>query len=384
MTEIVHVFIVASKGIPAKYGGFETFVENLTKGKMNDSIKYHVSCMNNDEKHFEYNGADCFNVRVPAPGAAGRILHVGLVLKQVEKWIRENNAENVIVYILGCRIGPLLIPHSRKLHSLGARIFCNPDGLEWKRDKWNKLEKRFLRYCEKCLVTCSDTVICDSKNIEKYILETYPCTKGKTTYIAYGAEVIDSSCSEREFDEWCKEHDVKPGQYYLIVGRFVPENNYETMIKEFIHSQTKKDLVIITTNNPKLLKEIDKKLQYKCDKRIKFVGTVYDEELLAIIRKKAWGYLHGHSVGGTNPSLLEALGATKINLLYDVGFNREVAEDAALYWSLVEGNLAELIDAVDNLDNDKVEELARKAKKRIQNEYSWASICCKYALLFCK
>lgn len=102
---MTHVFIVGSKGIPAQYGGFETFVENLTAGKQSKELKYHVSCMNNDEKHFEHNDADCFNVRVPLPGAPGRIFHVGLVLNQVEKWAKQHPHEKVIVCILGCRIG---------------------------------------------------------------------------------------------------------------------------------------------------------------------------------------------------------------------------------------------------------------------------------------
>ena len=119
---MTHVFIVGSKGIPAQYGGFETFVENLTAGKQNSEIMYHVSCMNNDEKHFEHNGADCFNVRVPLPGAPGRIFHVGLVLTQVEEWAKSHPQEKVIVCILGCRIGPLLIPHAHRLHKLGAKV----------------------------------------------------------------------------------------------------------------------------------------------------------------------------------------------------------------------------------------------------------------------
>ena len=118
-----HVFIVGSKGMPAQYGGFETFVENLTAGKKNANIMYHVSCMNNDEKHFMHNGADCFNVRVPLPGAPGRIFHVGLVLDQVEEWAKQHRNEKVTVYILGCRIGPLLIPHAKKLHSCGIPPF---------------------------------------------------------------------------------------------------------------------------------------------------------------------------------------------------------------------------------------------------------------------
>ena len=205
---MVHVFIVGSKGIPAQYGGFETFVENLTAGKQRNDIKYHVSCMNNEEKHFEHNGADCFNVRVPLPGAPGRIFHVGLVLKEVEKWVKSHKDETTIVYILGCSIGPLLIPHSRKLHKLGVKIYCNPDGLEWKRSKWSKVAKAFLRYCEKCLVENSDLVICDSINIEKYIKQTYQEKAKKTTYIAYGADLEPSICSDNKLQEWYQKFNI--------------------------------------------------------------------------------------------------------------------------------------------------------------------------------
>ncbi|MEG1408158.1 MAG: DUF1972 domain-containing protein, partial [Ruthenibacterium sp.] len=201
---------------------------------------------NNDEKHFTYNDADCFNVKVPLHGAPGRILHVSRVLSQVEAWIRKNERQKVIVYILGCRIGPLLIPHAKTLHQLGAKIFVNPDGLEWKRDKWSALAKIFLRICEKCLVVNSDMAVCDSKNIEKYIRETYGNRVKATTYIAYGADVKKSTCSEEELQEWYQKFGLRKDSYYLIVGRFVPENNYETMITEFMQSNTKHDLVIIT------------------------------------------------------------------------------------------------------------------------------------------
>ena len=378
----IHVFIVGSKGIPAQYGGFETFVENLTARKKSEDIRYHVSCMNNDEKHFEYNGADCFNVKLPLKGAPGRILHVSRVLSFVEKWKKENPCEKAIVYILGCRIGPLLIPHAKKLHKLGIKIFVNPDGLEWKRDKWSKAEKAFLKYCEKCLVVNSNLAICDSKNIEKYILETYPTMEGKTTYIAYGADVSPSTCSEEKLDEWLEKHKLSRENYYLIVGRFVPENNYETMIKEFMKSNTNKDFAIITNVNDKFLNELEEKLHYKKDSRIKFVGTVYDKELLMKIRENAYGYFHGHEVGGTNPSLLEALGSTNLNLLLDVGFNKEVAEDAALYWTKKENNLASLIEKADTLSKKEIEELGKKAKKRITDNYSWEIISDKYKEIF--
>lgn len=382
---MIHVFIVGSKGIPAKYGGFETFVEKLTYGKKAEDIKYHVSCMNNDEKHFEYNNADCFNVRVPLKGAPGRIFHVGLVLKYIEKWARENKNEKCIVYILGCRIGPLLIPHSKKLHKLGVKILCNPDGLEWKRDKWNKWEKKFLRYCERCLVVNSDMSICDSVNIEKYIRQTYKNKIKDSTYIAYGANLEKSKCSNDDFKKWANQFSIKGNQYYLIVGRFVPENNYETMITEFMRSNTKKDLVIVTNvEKNKFYDELENKTKFSSDKRIKFVGTVYDQELIKKIREEAYGYLHGHEVGGTNPSLLEALASTKLNLLLDVGFNKEVGRDGALYWNKESGNLSSLIENADKLEQENILSLESKAKEIVSQDYKWESICEKYENVFIK
>lgn len=378
-----HVFIVGSKGIPAQYGGFETFVENLTAGKKNANIMYHVSCMNNDEKHFMHNGADCFNVRVPLPGAPGRIFHVGLVLDQVEEWAKQHRNEKVTVYILGCRIGPLLIPHAKKLHRLGVKIYCNPDGLEWKRSKWSAPAKVFLRYCEKCLVEKSDLVICDSLSIEKYIKSTYGKKVKDTTYIAYGAYTDRSQCSDSKLNEWYSQYELSKSNYYLIVGRFVPENNYETMITEFMRSQTKKDLVVITNvEHNHFYEELNRKTGFENDSRIKFVGTVYDQELLKKIRENAYGYLHGHEVGGTNPSLLEALASTQINLLFDVGFNKEVGEDGAIYWNKTEGDLAAVIERADLMSESEIKDLDRRSLNRVKNAYSWQNICGKYEDIF--
>lgn len=380
---MVHVFIVGSKGIPAQYGGFETFVENLTARKQSASIQYHVSCMNNEEKHFTYNGADCFNVKVPLPGAPGRILHVSRVLTQVENWCTENKDEDVIVYILGCRIGPLLIPHAKALHKLGAKIFCNPDGLEWKRDKWNAAAKKFLRYCEACLVKNSDLAICDSKNIEKYIRETYGNNVAKTTFIAYGADVKRSTCTDEKLQAWYDKHDVVRGKYYLIIGRFVPENNYATMIREFMASATTRDLVIVSNvEHNKFYEQLASETGFEKDTRIKFVGTEYNTELVKKIREEACGYLHGHEVGGTNPSLLEALASTKVNLLLDVGFNKEVGEDAALYWSKDSGNLAKLIEQADALTAEQITALDAASTARVVDSYAWDDICEDYERAF--
>ena len=239
------------------------------------------------------------------------------------------------------------------------------------------------------MVKYSDLVICDSVNIEKYIHKCYDGkgiggARPKTTYIAYGAETKKSALADdaAALTNWYKSNGLKPKDYYLVVGRFVPENNYETMIREFMKSNTSRDFAIITNVNEKFLSELEDSLHFKADKRIKFVGTVYDPELLMKIRENAYGYFHGHEVGGTNPSLLEALGSTDLNLLLDVGFNREVAEDAALYWSKRDGNLAGLIEKADKLKQDEISALSRKAKKRIKDAFSWQQIAGQYMEAF--
>lgn len=382
---MVHVFIVGSKGIPARYGGFETFVEKLTEGKRSAEIRYHVSCMNNDEKHFEYNGADCFNVALPLPGAPGRIFHVSRALSQVERWRRENPDCPAIVYILGCRIGPMLYLHTGKLRKLGVKICCNPDGLEWKRGKWNWLAKRFLKLCERCLVRGSDLVICDSVAIEAYIRSAYGNHGINTTYIAYGADPRPSTCEEDVFLDWCGKNGIIPGDYYLSIGRFVPENNIETVIREFMTSHTQRNLVIITNiEQNRFYRELLERTGFQSDQRIKFVGTVYNGELVKKIRENALAYIHGHEVGGTNPSLLEALASTRVNLLLDVAFNREVADNAALYWTKTPGSLVRMIDQTDGMRHEEMNALGRSGKERIRNTYRWDDICDQYERLWLK
>ena len=334
--ETKNIFIVGSNGIPAKYGGFETFVENLTAKKIDKNIKYHVSCLAKDNNEFEYNNARCFNIKVPDIGAAKAEYYDLATLEKVVKYIKENKIENATVYILGTGVGLFIKRYKRKLHKLGAKLYVNPDGLEWKRKKWNFILRKFFKICEKKMAKHADLLICDSSSIEKYIKEEYKKYNPKTKFIAYGSnlKIIENEENNNKLKQWYKKNEISKENYYLIVGRFVPENNYETMIKEFIKSKTQKDLVIITNvEENKFYENLKQETKFEKDKRIKFVGTVYDQELLSLIRKNAYAYIHGHEVGGTNPSLLEALSTTNINLLYDIGFNKEVAKQSAKYWN---------------------------------------------------
>lgn len=401
-----HIFLVGAKSLGA-YGGYETFINKLTEYHQNDPrIKYHVACKANgegymdpyktkgvviiNEKEFIYHNAHCFRVKIPEKlGAAQAIYYDCAAIKEVIQIIKNQKIENPIVYILACRVGPFMKGFYKKIKAIGGRVYLNPDGHEWMRKKWSHIIRKYWKVSEQMMVKYSDLDICDSVHIENYIHKYYD-GKGigksnpKTVYIAYGAETRDSKLTDDapEFVSWLKDNSLERGRYYLVVGRFVPENNYATMIREFMKSNSKKDFVIITNVNDKFMAELEKMLHFMEDSRIKFVGTVYDQELQMKIRENAYGYLHGHEVGGTNPSLLEALSSTRLNLLLDVGFNREVARDAAVYWTKEEGSLAELIDKADRTSPEKIEAYARKAKQRIKDAYSWQFICDRYAEVF--
>lgn len=385
MNEVKNVFIIGSKGIPANYGGFETFVEILTLKKKNKNIKYHVACMAKDNKEFEHNNARCFNVKVPNIGPAKAVYYDLTAFKKVIKYIKTNNIKNAIIYVLACRIGPFMWYYKKQTKKIGAKLYVNPDGHEWMRAKWNRFIKKYWKLSEKLMVKYADLLICDSLHIEEYIKEDYKQYNPNTTFIAYGSDTKRSTLEDKneKLVNWYNEKVLEKNSYYLIVGRFVPENNYETMIREFMSSNTKKSLAIITNvEKNKFYNELQEKLNFENDNRIKFVGTVYDSELLKKIRENAYGYLHGHEVGGTNPSLLEALGSTKLNLLLDVGFNKEVGQDGALYWNKENKNLANLIDKCDEISYGKILDLDKKSNQRIEEEYSWEKIIEKYEKVF--
>lgn len=377
------VYIIGSKGIPAQYGGFETFVENLTRQAVSEAICYHVACLADHEEEFEYNNAKCFKIKVPDIGPAKAVYYDIAAFRWCIKNIRRERAHNPVVYVLACRIGPFIGHFKRKLHRLGGKLYVNPDGHEFKRAKWNKMIRTYWKYSERLMVKHADMLICDSKNIESYIRKDYARYNPNTMYIAYGTNEVSVTEPQQRLYDWYARFGLRREEYYLVVGRFVPENNYETMIREFMASDTRKHLVLITNvEQNDFYERLREQTHFDQDERIKFVGTVYDENLLMQIRMFAYGYLHGHEVGGTNPSLLEALSTTKLNLLLDVGFNREVGEDGALYWNKSQGSLEELIYSADQMCEQERGVLGNSAKQRMKDAYSWHDIVAQYETFF--
>ena len=377
------IFIIGSRGLPAQYGGFETFVEKLVSHKVSPAIRYHVACLSDEStgNHFDYKGADCFTVNPPKLGPACVIAYDMMAINYSLKLIKKEGIQSPIFYILGNTIGAFIVHFAKKIQSIGGILLVNPDGLEWKRAKWSKPVQSYLKYSEKEMTKYANLIISDNRGIETYIQNTYPWSR--TTFIAYGTDLSKTTLTAEDTPvrDWYQKWETQEKDYYLILGRFVPENNYEIAIREFMKSSTERDLVIICNHEGNAyFDELRQITGFDKDKRVKFVGTVYDQDLLKYIRNQAFAYIHGHEVGGTNPGLLEALAQTDLNLIYNVDFNHQVAQETALYWNKEDGNLSQLIDSVDG--QVSFEDLGNAAKANMKENYTWEKIVGEYEELF--
>ena len=234
------------------------------------------------------------------------------------------------------------------------------------------------------MVKNADLIICDSIQIENYINSEYKKFNPLTTYISYGADIEPSKLADNDYRivDWYEINNVKPNEYYLVVGRFVKENNFDIIIKEFMQSNVDRKLVLLTTENKSLKNQLSAELNYESDNRIVFSDSIYDVELLKKIRENAYAYIHGHEVGGTNPSLLEAMASTKLNLVLDVPFNREVADKSALYWTKEKNNLKEILSLAESLSEEDQRTNGIKAITIIKKKYNWNKISGDYKSLF--
>lgn len=378
-----HVFIIGSRGLPAKYGGFETFVQQLVSHQQSDKIRYHVACLSDTShhQHSQYLGADCFTINPPKLGPARVIAYDMMAISYALKMVKDQQMERPIFYILGNTIGGFITPFAQKIRSVGGKLFVNPDGLEWKRAKWPKPVQAYLKFSEKMMVKYADLLIADNEGIEDYLYDTYSARH--TQFIAYGTDLSPTKLMKtseqvrRQFSKWA----IKEKEFYLIIGRFVPENNYLTAIKEFMASSTERDLVIVANHEGSAyFQKLKEETGFESDKRVKFIGTVYDTDLLKYLRRECRAYIHGHEVGGTNPSLLEALAQTNENLVLGVDFNRKVALDGARYWTKEAGDLTQLINQIDG--QEEAVELGQNAKRHMREAYTWEKIVQEYEELF--
>ena len=240
-----NIFIVGSQGYDKNYGGWETFVKNFCDFYDKKSANIYVSEIS-DKKCDEYkkNGIICNPIYTKKRGSITMMIYSIKSLLYYIKYIKNNKIENSIIYILGLKMGTLLYFLKSKFKKYNIKVFVNPDGLEWKRSKWNKLVKKYFLIAEKSMTKNCDGIVCDAVGIKDYLIETYPKNKVPKYFIAYGATIPDiSNINEKDI---LKKYNLKKNGYCLVVGRCVPENNIELIINEFKKSKIDKDLVIIS------------------------------------------------------------------------------------------------------------------------------------------
>lgn len=375
-----HIFIIGCRGYHYNYGGWETFVSSLVDNYNDKNTVFHIGQLGDNNEEIKINDNILVNnIKVDIGSSAKMLVYTIKTFNYYINYIKENNLKNCYFLILGLKLGPYLKLKKKELKKLKIKTFVNPDGLEHMRSKWNYFIKKFFLYSEKTMLNNCDKIVCDALGIKEYIDKKYKKLKNKTVYIAYGTEEVNTS--DDEDIKVLEEYELEKDKYLLMVGRCVPENNYELVITDFMKSSIGKKLVIISNiSNGNYYNKLISDTDCLKDIRIKFIDGVYDKKELTSIRKNAYLYIHGHSVGGTNPSLLEALSTTDLNVLYDVNFNKDVGMDSCLYFK-EEGSLEKILEDSRLLENSK-KKLGKKAKKIIKENFTWEIIVNKYKEIF--
>jgi glycosyltransferase involved in cell wall biosynthesis len=368
------IAIVGSRGIPAKYGGFETAVEAVAPRLAEMGWTVFVSCEGprDQGKPAVYKGVNLFYFPVRP---FFRIIYE--VLYDVYSLTKSSLLCNCI-YMLGYGAGLFFfIPKIFR-----KKLAVNVNGLEWKRDKFNKLEKSILLTSERAAVTFADMIVADSKEIKKYIEERY---KKKAVYITNGVDAPQfEKWDERKFtgQGFLEENSLAANDYWLVVARLEPENNIHVIVQSFLKSNSHRKLIVIGNFSSKKYRRHVLKILEKNDagERVILTGAIYDVNLLNMLRQNCFAYIHGHSVGGTNPALLEAMSMKNLVIAHDNEFNREVGGQAILYFKEV-NNLAAKIEEIENKP-DSFAPLKEATYSRVLSHYSWPDIVKEYDKLF--
>ena len=377
-----NIIIIGSKGYECNYGGWETFVSNLINNYKDDDIRFFVpelSFKMNSNIEIR-NGVICKQVFIPKHGYFTMFSFVIKALLYYTKLIRKERMENVIIYMLGCR-GGLIIPFIKKrLSKMGVKIITNPGSIDWKIESKPWIIRKLSKISEKKMINASNLVVCDSKMVENYIKENYDV---QTKYIPMGSRLNEVKDIDKKTRIFMEKKNIRKREYYLVIGRFVPKNNIELIIKEFMLSDTKKDLVIVSDiEKNKYYDRLLKTTNFNKDKRIKFVGPIYDKDIITRLRVYAKANIYGHKEGGINPSLIENLSTTDINIVYENEYNKEVGKESCIYFTDEAFMLRDILDKVDNFKTREYEEYGNKAKERIKEEYNLDSIMNKYKKVF--
>ena len=354
------VAIIGSVGLPANYGGFETLVEYITKEiNQNFDITVYCSAKSFSKKLKTYNNCKLKYINLKANGAQSFLYDVRSIFHALKY-----SDLLLILGVSGCFILPIIKLISKK------KIIVNIDGLEWKRQKWSWFAKIFLKLSERIAVLAADAVIADNKVIKDYVKQAY----GKTAHlISYGGD----HCSPRPLSQkTLKKYPFLNAQYAFKVCRIEPENNIEIILEAF--SNISKIPLVLIGNWSKSNFGIEMRSKYDSISNIYLLDPIYDQSILDQIRSNCEIYVHGHSAGGTNPSLVEAMSLGLPTLCYDINYNIETTENAALYFKTTD----DLINLIKSTGNDELNIIGVRMRDIARNKYKWYIISKQYKVLF--
>ncbi|MCD4793926.1 MAG: DUF1972 domain-containing protein [Bacteroidales bacterium] len=349
--------IIGTRGIPNNYGGFEQFAQYLSKGLLKKGCDVYVyNSHNHPYREHQWEGVNIIHKYDPEYliGLSGQFIYdFNCILDS-----RKRNFD--IILQLGYTTNSVwhfLLPRK------GIRI-CNPDGMEWKRAKYPKPVKKFLKFAEKLAVKSNRALIADSRAIRDYYIKNY---KKDTYYSAYPAEIF-----ENPNQDILSKYELEPYKYNMLIARLQEDNNIETIIQGTIASDIDFPLLIIGNHENKYGKYLQKKFD---DRRIVFINAVYNIQILNNLRFFSNIYFHGHSAGGTNPSLLEAMASSALITAHNNPFNKDVLKENAFYFNNSD-EIAELLNSgIQKKDyNNKIERNIKEIKEnygiqKIINEY---------------
>ena len=356
------IAIIGTNGLPGRYGGWDQLLNHITS-HLRDRFSFvvYTSSHNAQKGVTKVNGAKLKIIRLKANGAQSVPYDIISMIHAVFKYD--------ILLILGTS-GCIFLPIIKLFRK---KIILNPDGAEWKRGKWSMPAQWFLRISEKFGVKYSDVVIADNKKIQEHILTTYGI---KSELIEYGGDNASHVAMSPETES---KYAIKSNQYAFKVCRIEPENNLDMILEAFKESQ--QVLILIGNWN---FSDYGKSLREKYEpyQNLRLLDPIYDQQQLDELRGNCALYIHGHSVGGTNPSLVEAMNLGLCCIVYNVDYNIETTENSALYFSSKE----ELQNILTDYENKKINTTQYKQKmyEIAKRRYLWKIITEKYAQVFMK
>ena len=364
----VKIAILGTRGIPAQYGGFETFAEQLAIGLVREGVHIEVYCPHYQPYQNEiYKGVSLRFVWNPEVFFKRRVLRaISTLLYDIFCLVHVTFSEADIVYMLGYASGPFCaLPRIT-----GKKIVINPDGLEWKSLRWGWFARKWLHFCEKVSTKSAHCLIADAPAISEHFARTYGVTP---VCIQYGTELFDEKSASTL--------PVEPFSYYLAVARMVPETSIPMIIRGFRLSGSAKRLLVVGPIPDTHYFESEIRALIDGD-HVQYLGSIYDRSLLQTLRARSMALLHGHASEGTNPSLLESMGCGSPVISINRKSNIDVLGNVEGFYFNSDVELAECIKRFEMLTDAARSDLGKLNRMRADSHFSWGATVHKHIAVF--